>query len=133
MGNALLLKWGGDLKSLNKSKNSFIFGDGPSTPSLGKAKINILGHIFNIDIVSRDIPGLIGMDILSSQYRNRPIFRLSLGGRQLMIHNDDIILLGDRQGHLHLPDNIVKKVLHRDSHCLNLKLTQQFPDRGHIM
>ena len=108
MGNALLLKWGGDLKSLNKSKNSFIFGDGPSTPSLGKAKINILGHIFNIDIVSRDIPGLIGMDILSSQYRNRSIFRLSLGDRQLMIDNDDIDLLGDRQGHLHLPGNIVK-------------------------
>ena len=108
MGKCTFVEMGGDLKSLNKSKNSFIFGDGPSTSSLGVAKINILGHVFNIDIVSRDIPDLIGMDILSSQYRNRPIFRLSLGGRQLMIDNDDIDLLGDRQGHLHLPDNIVK-------------------------
>ena len=98
---------GGNLKSLDKSKNSFIFGDGPSTLSLG-AKINILGHIFNIDIVSHDIPGLIGMEILTSQYRKKSIFRLNLGGRQLIIDNDDIDLLGDRQGHIHLPDNLVK-------------------------
>ena len=65
---------GGNLKSLDKSKNSFIFGDGPATPSLGRAKINILGYVFNIDIVSCDIPGLIGMDILTSQYRNKSIF-----------------------------------------------------------
>ena len=76
---------GGNLKSLNKSENSFIIGDGPSTPSFGRAKINILGHVFSIDIVSRDIPGLIGMDILTSKYRNKSIFRLHLGNRQLTI------------------------------------------------
>ena len=68
------VEMGGNLKSLDKSKNSFIFGDGPSTPSLGRAKINILGYVFNIDIVSCDIPGLIGMDIITSQYRNKSIF-----------------------------------------------------------
>ena len=56
--------------------------------------------------MSRDIPGLIGMDILTSQYRNKSIFRLNLGGRQLIIDNDDIDI--DRQGHLHLPDNLAK-------------------------
>ena len=30
------------------------------------------------------------------------------GGRQLIIDNDEIDLLGDRQGHLHLPNNLVK-------------------------
>ena len=57
-GKCTFVEMGGDLKSLDKSKNSFIFGDGPSTPSLGRAKINIRGHIFNIDVVSRDVPGL---------------------------------------------------------------------------
>ena len=70
---------GGNLKSLSKSENSFIFGDGPSSPSIGQAKIDIQDHIFNIDIVSHDIPGLIGMDILSSKCRNGNIFRLNLG------------------------------------------------------
>jgi hypothetical protein len=65
IGKCTFVEMGGDLKSLRKSKNSFIFGDGPSTPSLGRAKIDILGHAFNIDIVSRDICALIGMDILS--------------------------------------------------------------------
>ena len=99
---------GGNLISLNKSENSFIFGDGPSTPSLGRAKVNILGHVFSIDIVSHDIPGLIGMDILTSKYNNKSIFRLNLGDRQLIIDNEDIDLLGDKQSHLHLPDNLVK-------------------------
>ena len=61
---------GGDLKSLKKSKNSFVFGDGPPTPSIGIAKISIRGYGFDIDIVSHDIPGLIGMDILCSHYKN---------------------------------------------------------------
>ena len=65
IGKCIFVEMGGDLKSLSKLKNSFIFGDGPSTPSLGRAKIDILGYIFYIDIVSCDIPGLIGMDILS--------------------------------------------------------------------
>ena len=99
---------GGDLKSLKKSKNSFVFGDGPSTPSIGIAKISIRGYVFDIDIVSRDIPGLIGMDILSSHYKNRVIFRLSLGGQQLMIDDEEFNLLGKKEGHLHLPNNVVK-------------------------
>jgi hypothetical protein len=108
MGEDTFTKMGGDLKSLKKSKNSFIFGDGPSTPSIGRAKISIHGYIFDIDIVSRDIPGLIGMDILSRHYKYRVIFRLSLGGRQLIIDDEEINLLGEKEGHLHLPDNVVK-------------------------
>ena len=77
MGADTFTKMGGDLKSLKKSKNSFVFGDGPSAPSIGIVKISIRGYVFNIDIVSH---GLIGMDILSSHYKNRVIFRLSLGG-----------------------------------------------------
>ena len=108
MGEGTFIKMGGYLKRLKKSKNSFIFGDGPSTLSRGVAEINIHGYVFDIDIVSHDIPGLIGRDILSRHHRNRVIFRLSLGGRQLMIDDEDINLLGDKKGHLHLPDNIVK-------------------------
>ena len=59
IGKCTFVEMEGDLKSLSKSKNSFIFGDGPSTPSLSRAKIDILGHTFNIDIVSSDIPGLM--------------------------------------------------------------------------
>ena len=57
--------------------------------------------------MSRDIPGLIGMDILSSKYRNRNIFHLNLGDRQLTVDNEDIDLLGERQSHLRLPDNLI--------------------------
>ena len=45
MGKCTFVKMGGNLKSLNKSENSYIFGDGPSSPSIGRAKINILDHI----------------------------------------------------------------------------------------
>ena len=74
---------------------------------MAQAKINILDHVFSIDIVSHDIPGLRGMDILTSKYRNRNIFHLNLGDRQLTVDNEDIDLLGDRQSHLHLPDNLI--------------------------
>ena len=109
MGKCTFVKMEGNLKSLNKSENSYIFGNGPSSPSIGQAKINILDHVFSIDIVSRDIPGLIGMDILTSKYRNRNIFHLNLVDRQLTVDNEeeDIELLGDRQSHLHLPDNLI--------------------------
>ena len=56
LGKKTFLKMGGNLNSLNTSKNSFIFGDGPSTPSLGKAKITISGYIFSIDIVNTTFP-----------------------------------------------------------------------------
>ena len=107
MGKCTVVKMGGNLKSLYKSENSYIFGDGPSSPSISRAKINIPDHIFSNDIVSCDIPGLIGMDILTSKYRNRNIFHLNLGDRQLTVDNEDIELLGDRQSHLHLPDNLI--------------------------
>ena len=38
IGKCTFVEMGGNLKSLDKSKNSFIFGDGPSTLSLGQAK-----------------------------------------------------------------------------------------------
>jgi hypothetical protein len=107
MGKCTFVKMGSNLKSLNKSENSYIFRNGSSSPSIGRAKINILDHIFSIDIVSHDIPGIIGMDILTSKYRNRIIFHLNLGDRQLTVDNEDIELLGDRQSHLHLPDNLI--------------------------
>jgi len=85
------------MKSLKKSKNSFIFGDGPPTPSIGIAKISIRGYVFEIDIVLRDIPGLIGMDILSSKYNNRGIFSLNLGERTIMIDDEKVSLLGKKR------------------------------------
>ena len=47
------------------------------------------------------------MDILSSKYRNRNVFHLNLGDRQLTVDNEDIALLGERQSHLCLPDNLI--------------------------
>ena len=108
MGADTFKKMGGDLKIRKRSKNSFVFGDGPPNPSIGIAKISIRGYVFDIDIVSCDIPGLIGIDILSRHYKNRGIFRLSLGGRKLMIDDKEINLLGEKEGHLHLPNNVVK-------------------------
>ena len=99
---------GGNLKNLKTSKNSFIFGDGPSTPSLGKAKITICGYIFSIDIVSRNVPGLIGIDILTRRYNDRSIFDLKLGDRMVIIDDKEIDLLGETESHLHLPDEIVE-------------------------
>ena len=96
------------MKNLKTSKNSFIFGDGHSTPSLGKAKITIHGYIFSVDIVSRNIPGLIGIDILTRRYNDRSIFDLKLGDRMVIIDNKEIDLLGEAESHLHLPDKIVK-------------------------
>ena len=111
MGKCTFIKLGGNLESLNKSGNSYIFGDGPSSPSIGRAKVNILDHVFSIDIVSCDIPGLIGMDILTSKYRDRNIFHLNLAERQLTIDNEDIELLGYRQSHLRLPEAYYNNIL----------------------
>ena len=68
MGQQTFVNLGGNLQSLSKSENSYIFGDCKPSPSLGRAKIEFLDHVFNIDIVSRDVPGFIGMDILDSKY-----------------------------------------------------------------
>ena len=58
--------------------------------------------------MSCNIPGLIGMDILDSKYRDRSIFHLDLSDRQLTVDNVNIGLLGGRQCHLCLPDNFIK-------------------------
>ena len=79
MGKHNFVKLGGNLESLNKSENSYIFGDGPSSLSIGRAKIEILDHVFNIDIVSRNVPGLIGINILTSKYRQK-YFPFKSGG-----------------------------------------------------
>ena len=42
---------GGNLKSLSKSENSYIFGDVKPSPSIGRTKIEFLDHEFNIDVV----------------------------------------------------------------------------------
>ena len=106
LGKKTFLKMGGNLKNLKTSKNSFILGDGPSTPSFGKAKITICGYIFSIDIVSRNVPGLIGIDILTRRYRS--IFDLKLEDRKVIIDNKEIDLLGEIESHLQLPDEIVE-------------------------
>ena len=97
--------------STGRSKNSFVFGDGPPTPSIGIAKISIRGYVFDIDIVSCDIPGLIGMDILSRHYKNRGIFRLSLGGRKLMIDDEEINLLWGKRRSFTPPQQCRENIL----------------------
>ena len=99
---------GGNLSSLETSKNSFIFGDGPSTPSLGIANITVAGYSFWIDVVPHNVPGLLGLDILTSRCKDRSVFDLRLGDRKIMIDGKGIDLLGDYDNHLHLPDDLVK-------------------------
>jgi len=67
-----------------------------------------LNHEFNIDVVSRDVPGLIGMDILDSKDQGRSIFHLDISERQLRVDSVKIQLLGDRKSHLCLPDKLIR-------------------------
>ena len=74
--------------SLNKSESSYIFGDGKPSPSLGRAKIEFLDHVFNIDIVSCDVPGLIGV--------NTALFK-KCTGQYFKVRDDDF---SSKQGSL---------------------------------
>ena len=88
--------------------NSYIFGDGKPSPSIVRTKIEFLVHEFNIDIVSWDVPRLIGMDILDSKDQERSIFHLDISERQLTVEGVKLKLLGDRKSHLCLPGNLIK-------------------------
>ena len=76
IGQQTFVNLRGNLKSLRKSANSYIFGDRKPSPSIGKTKIEFLVHEFNIDVISQDVPRLIGMDILDSKDQDRSIFHL---------------------------------------------------------
>ena len=67
-----------------------------------------MNHEFNIDVVSRDVPGLIGMDILDNKDQDRSIFHLDISERQLTVDGVEIKLLGGRKSHLCLPDKLIK-------------------------
>ena len=90
MGQQTIVYLGGNLQSLNKSENSYILGVGKPSPSLGRAKIEFLNHVININIVSPEVPGLIGMDIIDSKYRDRSTFHLDLSERNLTVDNVNI-------------------------------------------
>ena len=64
-------------------------------------------HEFSMDIVSRDIPGLIGMDILDSEDHGRSIFKLDVSNKQLTVDGFSIQLLGPSKSHLKLPDKLI--------------------------
>ena len=74
MGQRTFVNLGGNPDSLSKSTDSYVFGDGKNSPSVGRTKIVFLNHEFNIDIVSRDMPGLIGMDILHSKDQETEVY-----------------------------------------------------------
>ena len=102
MGQSTFVNLGGNPDSLRKSTHSYVFGDGKPSPSVvSRTKIVFLNHEFNIDIVSRDVPRLIGMDILDSKDQDRT-------ERQLTVDSDKIQLLGGRKSHLCLPDKLIK-------------------------
>ena len=107
MGKRTFINLGGNPVSLSKSTHSYVFGDVKPSPSVGRTKIVFLNHEFNIDIVSRDVPGLIGMDISDSKDQGRSIFHLDISERQLTVDGFKI-QLGDRQSHLCLPDKLIR-------------------------
>ena len=76
IGKKAFVKLGGNPGILSKSTHSYIFGDGKPNPSISKTKIVSGHHEFSMDVVSRDVPGLIGMDILDIKDQGRSIFKL---------------------------------------------------------
>ena len=107
MGQRTFVNMVGNPDSLSKSTHSYNFGDGKPSPSIGRTKIEFLNHEFNIDVVSRDVPGLIGMDILDSKDQDRSIFHLDISERQLTVDGVKIQLLGCRKSHFCLPDKLI--------------------------
>ena len=65
--------------------HSYIFGDVKPSPSIGKTNIVFGNHEFSMDVVSRDVLGLIGMDILDSKDHGRRILKLDVSDRQLTV------------------------------------------------
>ena len=57
-----------------------------------------------MDVVSRDVSGLTGMDIPDSKDHGRSIFKLDISNRQLTVDRYRIQILGPRKSHLKLPD-----------------------------
>ena len=64
IGERAFINLGGNPDNLSKSTHSYIFGDGKPYPSIGKTKKVLGNHEFSMDVVSWDVPRLIGMDIL---------------------------------------------------------------------
>ena len=93
IGKKAFVRLGGDPDILSKSTHLYIFGDGKPWPSIGKTKI-----------VSRDVPGLIRMDILDSKDKGRSIFKLQDNWQWTDLKYN---YLGPRKSHLCLPDIII--------------------------
>ena len=108
IGKKKFINIGGNPDNLSKSTHSYIFGDGKPSPSIGNTKIVFGNHEFYMDVVSRDVPGLIGMDILDSKDQGRSIFQLDISERQLLtVDGFKIQLLGARKCHLSLPNRLI--------------------------
>ena len=60
-------------------------------------------HEFLMDVVSREVPGLIGMDILDSRDHGRSIFQLDISNIQLTVDG----LLGPSKSHLELHSKLI--------------------------
>ena len=74
IGKKKFINIGGNPDNLSKSTHSYIFGDGKPSPSIGNTKIVFGNHEFYMDVVSRDVPGLIGMDILDRKTKAEAYF-----------------------------------------------------------
>ena len=60
-----------------------------------------------MDVISRDVPGIIGMDILDSKDHGISIFKSDISNRQLMVDRFRIQLLVPSISHLKLPDKLI--------------------------
>ena len=135
MGKRTFINLGGNPDYLSKSTHSYIFVDGKPSPSIGRTKKVFVNHEFNMEIVSRDVPRLIGMDILDSKDQGRSIFNLDISERQLTVDGFKIQLLGDRKSHICLPDTLIRispkyrktKAFHNNVSQNNLNYFQDVP------
>ena len=93
--------------AISKSAHLYIFGDGEPSPSIGMTDIVFGDHEFSMDIVLRDIPGLIGMDILGSKDRGRSILKLDISKSQLTVDVLRTQSLWPSNSHLKLPDKLI--------------------------
>ena len=60
-----------------------------------------------MNLVSWDVPGLIGMDILDSKDQGRSIFQLDISESQLTVDRFKIQFLGARKCHLSVPNRLI--------------------------
>ena len=90
------------MDTLTDSKNVFLFGAGKPYSALGYALENIGSLGVRLDVVSQNVPGLIGMDILDCKQTGKQNCKINIYDRQLIIDRLQMQLTETSKSHLGL-------------------------------